>query len=82
VVHIADDTSLDTIEVTSSTGQTFRRSNGEWIARSRVRIETRLRLLELFGGLSTGGGAGGRQQEPTGTDVPYPVVALPPLRQS
>jgi len=65
VIDIADDTSNDTIVKTSRGGDEYEVPNNEWIARSRLRVETRLKLMgkrapDLFGEqLQIGGNGGG-----------------------
>jgi hypothetical protein len=64
-LEIADDTSNDTITKTSNNGEhEYEVANTEYIARSRLRVETRFKLMakrapELFGEQLQLGGVGG-----------------------
>lgn len=46
VVCIADDSSSDTLERTAKDGSTYEVPNHEWIARSKLRVDTRLKIIE------------------------------------
>lgn len=64
-LEIADDTSNDTITKTSKNGESeYEVANSEWITRSRLRVETRFKLMakrapDLFGEQLQLGGMGG-----------------------
>ncbi len=45
-IDIADDTSNDTITKTGKDGSEYEVPNSEWISRSKLRVDTRLKLIE------------------------------------
>lgn len=77
VLEISDDTGNDTITKTSKSGESYDAVNNEWIARARLRVDTRFKLMAkrapaLFGEamqLSGPGGAPIQITDPNGRDV-------------
>lgn len=78
VLEISDDTSNDTITKTSKNGDSeYDVANNEWISRSRLRVETRFKLMAkrapaMFGeALQLGGMDGGaiKIEDETGRDT-------------
>lgn len=77
VIEISDDTSNDTITKTTKGGDDYEAPNNEWISRSRLRVETRFKLMakrapSMFGeALQLGGPGGGPIQitDPNGRDT-------------
>jgi len=83
-LEISDDTSNDTITKTTKGGDDYEAPNNEWITRSRLRVETRFKLMakrapSMFGEamqLSGPGGAPIQITDPNGRDVARRVALV------